>query len=38
MMDNGSIVEQGTHAELMALKGRYFYLYQQQGATDFDKN
>ena len=38
MMDNGSIVEQGTHAELMSLKGRYFYLYQQQGATDFDKN
>jgi len=38
MMDNGSIVEQGTHAELMALQGRYFYLYQQQGATDFDKN
>ena len=38
MMDNGSIVEQGTHAELMALKGRYFYLYQQQGATEFDKN
>jgi len=38
MMDNGSIVEQGTHAELMDLKGRYFYLYQQQGATDFDKN
>jgi ATP-binding cassette subfamily B protein len=30
MMDQGSVVEQGTHEELMALKGRYFYLYQQQ--------
>lgn len=32
VMDAGSVVEQGTHAELMALKGRYFYLYQQQEA------
>ena len=30
MMDAGRIVEQGTHQELMALQGRYFYLYQQQ--------
>ena len=30
MMDQGSVVEQGTHEELMALKGRYFCLYQQQ--------
>ncbi len=30
MMDKGSIVEQGTHAELMALQGRYYCLYQQQ--------
>jgi ATP-binding cassette subfamily B protein len=30
MMDKGIIVEKGTHAELMALKGRYFCLYQQQ--------
>jgi len=29
MMDQGSVVEQGTHAELMALKG-YYCLYQQQ--------
>lgn len=32
MMDEGSVVEQGTHDELMALKGRYFCLYQQQEA------
>ena len=30
MMDKGSVVEQGTHDELMAVKGRYFCLYQQQ--------
>lgn len=30
MMDQGSVVEQGTHEELMVIKGRYFCLYQQQ--------
>jgi len=30
MMDQGSVVEQGTHDQLMAAKGRYFCLYQQQ--------
>ena len=30
MMDKGSIVEKGTHTELMAMQGRYFCLYQQQ--------
>jgi HlyB family type I secretion system ABC transporter len=30
MMDKGAIVETGTHTELMALKGRYYCLYQQQ--------
>jgi ATP-binding cassette subfamily B protein len=30
MMDSGSVVEEGTHEELMELKGRYYYLYQQQ--------
>ena len=33
MMDSGSIVEQGTHEELMALRGRYYYLYQQQESS-----
>ena len=36
MMDGGTVVEQGTHEELMALKGRYYYLYQQQGETTFE--
>jgi len=30
MMDQGSVVEQGSHKELMAMKGRYYCLYQQQ--------
>lgn len=30
VMDQGSVVEQGTHTELMKLKGRYYCLYQQQ--------
>jgi ATP-binding cassette subfamily B protein len=32
MMDQGAIVEQGTHDELMAQKGRYYCLYMQQEA------
>ncbi|MDZ7962120.1 MAG: peptidase domain-containing ABC transporter [Aulosira sp. DedQUE10] len=30
IMDQGVIAEQGTHAELMAMKGRYYCLFQQQ--------
>ncbi|BAY48626.1 cyclic nucleotide-regulated ABC bacteriocin/lantibiotic exporter [Scytonema sp. HK-05] len=30
MMDQGAVVEQGSHQELMALKGYYYCLYQQQ--------
>jgi HlyB family type I secretion system ABC transporter len=30
MMDKGLVVEQGTHGDLMTLKGRYYCLYQQQ--------
>ncbi len=33
MMDKGLVVEQGTHNELMAIKGRYYCLYQQQEFT-----
>ena len=33
MMDSGSVVEQGTHQELMELRGRYHYLYQQQESS-----
>lgn len=28
--DNGRVIEQGSHEELMAAKGHYFYLHQQQ--------
>lgn len=31
VMDQGSIVEEGTHEELLDMKGRYYCLYQQQG-------
>ena len=30
MMDQGAIVEQGIHQELMEQKGRYYCLYMQQ--------
>ncbi|MBW4650586.1 MAG: peptidase domain-containing ABC transporter [Kastovskya adunca ATA6-11-RM4] len=32
VMDRGSVVEQGTHEELMELRGRYYCLYIQQEA------
>ncbi|MEG4035856.1 peptidase domain-containing ABC transporter [Microcoleus sp. w1-18aA5] len=34
MMDQGSVVERGTHKELMALKGRYYCLFQQQESSN----
>ncbi|AUC61027.1 type 1 bacteriocin secretion system HlyB family permease / ATPase / C39 family protease [Cyanobacterium sp. HL-69] len=34
VMDKGTIVEVGTHAELMELHARYYYLYQQQLKTE----
>ena len=30
VMENGSICEQGTHRELLLMKGAYYLLYQQQ--------
>ena len=33
MMHQGAVVEQGTHDELMALRGRYFALFRQQEAN-----
>ncbi len=32
LMETGNLVEQGSHAELMELKGRYYALYSQQEA------
>ena len=39
VMENGSIVEQGSHEELLGARGAYFRLYQSQfsgAATDVD--
>jgi HlyB family type I secretion system ABC transporter len=33
MMSQGKVAEQGTHAELIAMKGLYYCLYQQQEAS-----
>ncbi len=30
VMDSSRVIEQGSHQELMAAKGHYYYLYQQQ--------
>ena len=41
VIDGGQIVEQGTHAELLARRGRYFKLYTMQWAqteTTFSVN
>ncbi len=32
LLDQGTIAEQGTHTELMQLRGRYYALYEQQKA------
>jgi ATP-binding cassette subfamily B protein len=34
MMENGRIVEQGTHAELLERRGAYYALYQAQFAGE----
>lgn len=30
VLDHGNVVEQGNHAELMAMKGLYYHLYASQ--------
>lgn len=37
-MDNGEIVERGTHEELMELKGMYYQLYQSQLEANGEMN
>jgi ABC-type multidrug transport system fused ATPase/permease subunit len=33
MMSQGKVAEQGTHKELIEMKGLYYCLYQQQEAS-----
>ncbi|WP_024356524.1 ABC transporter ATP-binding protein [Leucobacter chironomi] len=37
MMENGSIVEQGSHEQLLAKRGAYYRLYQAQFAGEIDE-
>jgi ATP-binding cassette subfamily B protein len=37
VMDEGQIAEQGTHKELLHLKGQYFETYQKQLLEDEKK-
>ena len=39
VLDRGQVVEQGSHADLMSKKGRYFQMYSEQtvGATDQER-
>ena len=37
VVDEGSIIEFGSHEELMALKGKYYNLIQIQSMADRDR-
>ncbi|MGB3761322.1 MAG: peptidase domain-containing ABC transporter [Rivularia sp. (in: cyanobacteria)] len=37
MMDKGRIAEQGTHEELMSMRGLYYCLYRQQGNCEGER-
>ncbi len=36
VLENGAIIEQGTHAELLAQRGRYFEMWQHQSGEFLD--
>ncbi|MFN2135935.1 MAG: ABC transporter ATP-binding protein, partial [Candidatus Promineifilaceae bacterium] len=36
VLDHGRIIEQGTHAEMLAQKGRYYDLYTMQFSRGLD--
>lgn len=38
MIENGELVEKGTHQELIATKGAYYKMYQKQLMEDAEKN
>ena len=38
IIEHGGIAEQGSHEELMAIQGRYYKLYIQQGLSEFILN
>ncbi|MBU3156327.1 peptidase domain-containing ABC transporter [Clostridium estertheticum] len=38
VMDNGEIVEEGSHRELLQKKGYYYRLWSEQGIEDLDKS
>ncbi|HSN44150.1 MAG TPA: ABC transporter ATP-binding protein, partial [Propionibacteriaceae bacterium] len=37
VMEDGAIVEQGNHHELLAMRGHYYDLYQSQFAAPVDE-
>ena len=37
MMENGEIVESGTHEELMAMDGKYAYMFRLQAEKYTEK-